>query len=167
MPKSTCQDALCLQASVRHSGSILAILKTLLGLFYLNKASKVQWPLCFAFSYVQPVTQHYRRKRVEELPLQQSSHHKNMTIRTPPTINYCLESTAAITLHFQLRSARYSALQTKNSIRIISAISPVTKENTLFTKTYCREAMHRATANRHLGLSAKRNGTQRRTKVSP
>ena len=34
-------------------------------------------------------------------------------------------------------------------------------------QTYCREAMHHATMNRHLGLSAKRNGTQRRTKVSP
>ena len=57
--------------------------------------SKVQWPLRFDFSYVQPVTQHYRRKTVKEVPLQQSSHHEN-TIRAPPTINYCLESATAI-----------------------------------------------------------------------
>ena len=32
-------------------------------------ASKVQWPLHFTFSYVRPVTQHYRRKTVEEVSL--------------------------------------------------------------------------------------------------
>ena len=93
-------------------------------------ASKVQWPSCFDFSYVQPVTQRYRRKTVKKVPLQQSSHHENMTIRVPPTINYCLVSVAAIMLRFQLCSARYTALQTKNSVRIISVISPVTMENT-------------------------------------
>ena len=36
----------------------------------------------------------------------------------PPTINYCLESAAAITLRFQLCSARYTALQAKNSVRM-------------------------------------------------
>ena len=45
-------------------------------------------------------------------------------------ITNCFESTVAITLQFQLCSARYTALQTKNSVRIISAISPVTTENT-------------------------------------
>ena len=48
-----------------------------------STASKVQWPLHFAFSYVQPITQRYRRKTVEEVPLQQSSHHENTTIRVP------------------------------------------------------------------------------------
>ena len=33
---------------------------------------------------------------VKEVPLQQSSHHENTTICTPPTINYCLISAAAI-----------------------------------------------------------------------
>ena len=33
-------------------------------------ALKVQWPLCFAFSYVQPITQHYKQNTVEEVPLQ-------------------------------------------------------------------------------------------------
>ena len=45
-----------------------------------------------------------------------------------PTINYCLESAAAIALRFQLCSAHYTALQTKNSVRIVSEISPFTTE---------------------------------------
>ena len=57
----------------------------------------------------------------------------------------------------------------KSSARIVSTIGPVTTENTddSHLQTYCREAIYRATVNRHLGLSAKRNETQRRTKVSP
>ena len=110
-------------------------------------ASKVQRPLCFALSYVQPITQCYRQKTVE-VPLQQSSHHENM-IRVPPTINYCLKSSVAIMLCFQLCSARYTALQTKNSVRIVSEISPVTMESTDDSRlqTYCREAIHCATMN--------------------
>ena len=101
---------------------------------------------------------HYRRKTVKEMPLQQSSHHENTMIHAPPTINYCLVSAAAIMLRFQLWSVHYTALQTKNSVRIISAISPVTTENTddFCVQMYCREAMHHATANRHLWLSEKR-----------
>ena len=57
----------------------------------------------------------------------------------------------------------------KNSVRIITAINPVTTENTDDSRLqmHCREAMHCATVNRHLGLSAKRNKTQRRTEVDP
>ena len=37
---------------------------------------KVQWPLCFAFSYVQPVTQCYKQRTALENHLcNQSSHH--------------------------------------------------------------------------------------------
>ena len=69
-----------------------------------------------------------------------------MIICTPPTINYCLVSAAVITLRFQLCSAHYTALQMKNSVGIISAINPVTTENTDDSRlqTYYREAMHRA-----------------------
>ena len=126
----------------------------------------MQWPLHFAFSRVRPNPQRYRRKTVEEVPLQQSIHLENTTICSPPTINYCLESAVAITLRFQLCSARYIALQAKNSVRIVSAISLLTTENTdnSHLQMYCREAMHRATANRHFRLSAKRNGTQKEDK---
>ena len=70
--------------------------------------SKVKWPLCFAFSYVQPVSQHYKRRTVGEVPL-------------------------------------------------------VTKEN-MDNSHLQMQGSHWATTNRHLELSAKRNGTQRRTK---
>ena len=79
----------------------------------INTALKVQWPLCFAFNYVQPITQCYRRKTVEKVPLQQFSHYGNTTIRVPPTFNYCLESAAAITLHFQLFSAPLHSITNK------------------------------------------------------
>ena len=64
--------------------------------------------------------------------------------------------------YFQPVSQRYKR-------RTMLAINPVTTENTddSHLQKYCREAMHCATANRHLWLSAKRNGTQRRAKVSP
>ena len=64
------------------------------------------------------------------------------------SINYYLESAAAIMLRFELCSAHYTALQMKKSVRIV-AISPVTTENTddSCLQTYCREAMHRATTN--------------------
>ena len=97
----------------------------------INTASKVQWLLCFTFSYAQLITQCYRRKTVEEVPLQQSSH---TTICAPPTvskklsISYCLKSAVAIILHFQLCSAHYTALQTKNSAKIVSATNPITTE---------------------------------------
>ena len=51
-------------------------------------------------------------------------------------------------------------LQTKMPLRF-------TKENKTIPVYKQREAMHHTTANRHLGQSAKRNGTQRRKKVSP
>ena len=72
-----------------------------------------------------------------------------MTIRMPSTINYCLESAAAITLRFQLFSTRYTALQANNSVRIVYEISPVTTENTddSHLQPYCREATQCATAN--------------------
>ena len=51
-----------------------------------------------------------------------------------------------------LCSARYKVSQTKNSVKIVSAINPVTMENmdNSHLQMYCREAMHRATANQHL-----------------
>ena len=55
-------------------------------------------------------------------------------------------------IRFQLCSVRYTALQMKNSGRIVSTINPVTTENTddSCLQTYCRKAMHSATANRHI-----------------
>ena len=47
-------------------------------MFYLNVYPNYQLlaqPLCFVFSYAQPVTQHYKQRTVGELPLNQTSHH--------------------------------------------------------------------------------------------
>ena len=117
-------------------------------------ASKVQWPLRFDFSYVQPVTQCYRQKTVKDVPLQQSSHHNNTTIHMPPTINYCLVSAAAI-LRFAFSYAQPVTQRYKRR-----TVSPVTTENMddSCLQTYCREAMHHSTANQHLWLSAKEMG---------
>ena len=128
--------------------------------------SKVQWPLRFDFSYVQPVTQRYRQKNSKRSPSATIQSPRKYDSRAP---NYQLlprKCSGCITLRFQLCSARCTALQTKNSVRIISAISPVSPQDDSRLQTYCMEAMHRASANQHLWLSAKRNGTQRRTKVS-
>ena len=38
---------------------------------------KVKWLLHFAFSYVQPATQHYKLRKARECLCNQSSHHKN------------------------------------------------------------------------------------------
>ena len=121
-------------------------------------ASKAQWTLRFAFSYVQPVTQRYRQKTVEEVPLQQSIHHENMTICTPPTIKYCLESAAAIMLHFQLCSARYTTLQMRTVLEssLQSVQSPQKIQTISCLQAYCRETMHHATANQHLGAVSKK-----------
>ena len=97
-------------------------------------------------------------KKQKKCLCNQSSHHEKYDLYVP-TISYCLESAVAITLRYQLCSAHYTALQMKNSIKIASAVTCL--------QTYCREAMHCATASQHLGLSAKRNGTQRGAKVSP
>ena len=54
--------------------------------------------------------------------------------RVPQAINYCFESAVAITLHFQLCSASYTAIQMKNSRRSASAINPVTTKIRRFAR---------------------------------
>ena len=99
--------------------------------------SKSQWPLRFAFSYVQPITKCYRRKTVEEVP----QNPVTMKIRRFACPNYQLlpRNAAIITLRFQL----FSALQTKNSVTIVFAINLVTTEKTdnSHLQMYCREAI--------------------------
>ena len=88
----------------------------------------------------------------------------------PSIINYWVESEVAnyTLLSVTVGAACYTVLQPKNSRRRTSAINPITKENTQMIPIYKhREAMRCTTMNQHLGLSAKRNGTQRRTNVSP
>ena len=57
-------------------------------------------------------------------------HQKMFSSECVPNYQLRLESAVAIMLRFQLCSAHYIALQTKNNVKIASAISPVTTENT-------------------------------------
>ena len=56
-----------------------------------------------------------RRRRLQEVSLQQSSHHENTPIRVPQNINYYLESAAAnvqpITKHHKRRTVLELYLQ--------------------------------------------------------
>ena len=71
-----------------------------------------------------------------------------------------------ITFHFQQCSACFTALQTKNSSGSASAINTLTTENVDDSCIY----KHRKAMSYHKlapWAVGKRNGTQRRTKVSP
>ena len=57
------------------------------------------------------------KKTVEEVPLQSIQLPQKCNVLRAPIINYCLESAAAIMLRFQLCSAHYIALLTKNSVK--------------------------------------------------
>ena len=83
-----------------------------------------------------------------------------------PAINYHLKSEVSITLHCQLCSTRYTALQIKNCSKSTSAIKAATMKN-MDDFRYEGKPSYATTKppNRHLFLSAKMNGTQRRTLV--
>ena len=123
-----------------------------------SKAIMLYFQLC---STRYTVLQMKNNRRSASAIIQSHDDLRTPTVSKKLSISYCLKSAAAITLHFQLYSAHYTALQTKNSVKIVSATNPITTENmdSSHLQTYCREAMHRATANQHLGLSEKGNGT--------
>ena len=119
--------------------------------------------ICLLFSNINMTTHTASKERnVPEL--------MSLSACVSAIINYWVESEVAnyTLLSVTVGSARYTVPQPKNSRRSASAINPITKENTQMIPVYKhREAMHCTTMNQHLGLSAKRNGTQRRTKVNP
>ena len=94
-----------------------------------NTTSKVQWPLCFTFIYVQPC---YRQKTVEEVPLQQSSHHKNTMISCPqlsitalkvqPPLRFIFSYFQPVTQHYKRKTVLKSSLQLIQSPRKIRTI---------------------------------------------
>ena len=93
----------------------------------------------------------------------QSSHHENTMIRAPQL----LITASKCSCHYVLLSAIFSPLHSITNEEQCYNRLCTEKTDDSHLQTYGREAMHRATANRHLEVSAKRNGTQRRTKVSP
>ena len=52
---------------------------------------KVKYPLRFVVSFVQPVTQHFKSRTVQNAPLQ-STHTERNGAAHPGYINYCLKS---------------------------------------------------------------------------
>ena len=86
-------------------------------------------------------------------------------VATARPTNYRLKSEVSITLHCQLCSTRYAAFRIKNCLKSTSAIKIATMTNTDDFR-YEGKSSH-AIAKSTLALSAKMNGTQRRTLVSP
>ena len=68
-----------------------------------NTALKVQWPLRFTFSYVQPITQTKNSRRSASATIQLPQKYDSRA----PNYHYCLESAGTITLRFQLLSLAY------------------------------------------------------------
>ena len=83
----------------------------------------------------------------------------------PHYINYHLKSEVSITFRCWLSSTRYTAVQIKNCSESTSAIKITTMKNTDISIS--KESYHVLPPNLHLLLSAKMNGAQRRTLVSP
>ena len=87
------------------------------------------------------------------------------TVPLPNFINYRLKSEVSIMLRCRLCSTRYSAIRIKNCLESASAIKIATIKNTEISVS--KGSHHMLAPNRHLSLSAKMNGTQRRTLASP
>ena len=87
---------------------------------------KVKYPLHFAVSYVQPVTQHFESRTFLDALLQSA---KEMVLCTN-FINYRLKSEVSITLRCRLCSTRYTAIQIKKCLKSTSAIKIATMKNT-------------------------------------
>ena len=79
-----------------------------------------------------------------------------------PAVDHRLKSEISIKLHCQLCSTHHTALQIKNYLKRTSTIKVVTMKNSVMKGSH-----HMPLSNRHFLLSAKMNGTQRRTLVSP
>ena len=89
-------------------------------------------------------------------------------------IKYTAIKQSAIMLRFQPCSAHYTVLQMKNNTRSTSSTKPVTIESTKLLKWVNREELSHiyiyiyiATVKQHHALSVKRDGAQRKIKVSP
>ena len=83
----------------------------------------------------------------------------------PSYINYRLISEVSITLLCWLYSTRYTAVRIKNCLKSTSAIKIVTMKK-IQTVSVMKGSHHVLPPNQDFSLSAKMNGTQRRTLVS-
>ena len=124
----------------------------------------MKYSLHFVISYVQPITQQYKSRKAPMQSMHTISKGRNGAVH-PSYINYCLKSEVSIILHCQLCSTHYTAVQIKNCLKSTSAIKVATMKNT--DDFHYKTSHHVLPPNRQLLLSAKMNGTQRRTLVSP
>ena len=123
---------------------------------------KVKYPLHFI---VQPIiTQHFWSRTVRKAPLQSSHTERNGAAR-PSYINYCLKSEVSIMLRCRLCSTCYTAVRIKNCSKSTFAIKVTTMK--IRTISITKGSHHVLPPNWHFSLSAKMNGTQGRTLVSP
>ena len=102
----------------------------------------------------------------EKAPLHTETHSERNDAMRPSYINYCMKNEVSIMLHCWLCSTHYTTLRTKNCLTSTSAIKIATMKNTDDFR-YVKGSHHVLSPNRHFSLSAKMNGTQRRTLVSP
>ena len=78
--------------------------------------SKIKWPLCFAFNYVQPVSQCYKQRSVEETPLQYADNFSREAIALPRIDTFWLSAK---------RNRSSQAYLIKNSQAVKKGVQPL------------------------------------------
>ena len=96
-----------------------------------------------------------------------STHTKRNSAARPNFSNYCLKSEIPNMLRCRLCLTRYKAIRIKNCLNSTPEIKIATMKNMDDFRFDSKGSHHVLSPNRHLSLSAKMNGTQRRTLVSP
>ena len=90
----------------------------------------MKYPLRFVVSYVQPVTQQYESRAVQNLNCNPRIPKERVGAARPSYINYRLKSEVSITLRCWLCSTRYTAVRIKNCFKNASAVEVATMKNT-------------------------------------
>ena len=124
--------------------------------------------ICYASlsAILNPLCSIFESRTVQKAPLHTKTHSKRNDAARPSYINYRMKSEVSITLRCWLCSTRYTTVRIKNCLTSTSAIKIAAMKNTDDFR-YMKGSHHVLSPNRHFSLSAKMNGTQRRTLVSP
>ena len=122
----------------------------------------MKYPLRFIVSYVQHVTQHFKSRTVQKAPLQFMHTKRKKWCRVPQLYQLSSEKSS---IHYTSLSAvfnpLYTAVRIKNCLKSTSAIKIATIK--IRTVSIMKRNHHMLLPNQHFSLSAKMNGTQRRT----
>ena len=113
-----------------------------------------------------PLHSIFESRTVRKVPLHTETHSERNGATCPSYINCHLKSEVSIMLCCWLCSTHYTTVRTRNCLTSTSAIKIATMK---ITDDFCyaKGSHHVLSPNRHFSLSAKMNGTQRRTLVSP